>query len=138
MQQLMRMRGTSLSMREAGVLCPRLPKQSLVVRPPVRSHGLLMGDREEKRASMMTHAQAPSSGYGAAGTGNTYSRPSSEEQAKRARQLTELLQETLQISFQTGPRGFFRGLQAADAVLSLTREYLIKGTLDPPEVVLRK
>jgi len=86
---------------------------------------------------MVTHAQASgSSGYGA--TGNTYSPPPPQDPAKRAQQLNELLQETLQISIQTGPKGFFRGLQAADAVLSLTREYLTKGTLDPPEVVLRK
>lgn len=46
--------------------------------------------------------------------------------------------QTIRIVVQTGPKGIVRGLQAADAVLSLTREYLQRGTVDPPERVLRK
>lgn len=38
-----------------------------------------------------------------------------------------------------GPRGFFRGVQAANAVGGLAREYLLSGgQLDPPQTVLRK
>ncbi len=57
---------------------------------------------------------------------------------KRAEQLNELLQETVQLALQTGPKGIVRSLQAADAVLSLAREQLQAGRIDPPEAILRK
>jgi hypothetical protein len=65
-------------------------------------------------------------------------RSSPGDASKRARQLGELLQESVQIAIATGPKGLVRGLQAADAVLGLLGEYLQRGMTDAPEVVLRK
>jgi aarF domain-containing kinase len=42
-------------------------------------------------------------------------------------QMTELLQETVRIAISTGPRGFARAVQAAQAVTSLLQEYAAKG-----------
>lgn len=38
----------------------------------------------------------------------------------------------------TGPRGFIRSLQAANAVATLVQEQVLQGQLDPPQTVLRK
>lgn len=58
---------------------------------------------------------------------------------KRAQQLQGLLQETLRLAVETGPRGFIRSMQAGAAVSSLVQEYLASGgRIDPPQVVLRK
>jgi aarF domain-containing kinase len=57
---------------------------------------------------------------------------------KRIEQVQELLQETVRLTLQTGPKGFFRSVQVAEAVLSLAQETLQQGYVDPPEAVLRK
>jgi hypothetical protein len=44
-----------------------------------------------------------------------------------ATQVLELLQETAKLAVSTGPRGFVRGLQAAQALLSLVQEYARAG-----------
>lgn len=49
-----------------------------------------------------------------------------------------MLQETVNTAISTGPKGLVRGLQVANAVTSLTREYILAGTLDPPPRILRK
>jgi len=62
-------------------------------------------------------------------------------QEQQLRQLQELLRETVDIALQTGPRGVFRGLQAAGAVASIVSDYAQQaaaGRPDPPQVVLRK
>lgn len=66
----------------------------------------------------------------------------------RLQDLSVLLQEAGQLAIATGPRGFRRAAQAADAVVSLAREQATKlatpGTdisftaLDPPAVILRR
>lgn len=47
------------------------------------------------------------------------------------------MQPALSLAY-AGPRGFFRGVQAANAVASLARDYIISRELDPPQTVLRK
>jgi aarF domain-containing kinase len=82
-------------------------------------------------------ARSTSAPFGAAA--GSSARPVDARQAqKRAEQLNELLQETVQLALQTGPKGIVRSLQAADAVLSLAREQLQAGRIDPPEAILRK
>jgi hypothetical protein len=66
------------------------------------------------------------------------SSPSSSEQAQRVEQLRELVQETVRISVSTGPRGFFRAVQAAQSIATLAAEYLTRGSIDPLPVFLRK
>lgn len=60
--------------------------------------------------------------------------------SKRGEQLQSLLAETVRIVTSTGPKGLIRGLQAAEAVASLGREYLLQrgGRLDEPPVILRR
>jgi aarF domain-containing kinase len=58
---------------------------------------------------------------------------------KRSKEFQELLQESMKIAVQTGPRGLFRSIQAGQAVASLAQDYVLSGgQLDPPQVVLRK
>jgi hypothetical protein len=71
---------------------------------------------------------------GASGAGSADAR----QTQKRVEQLNELLQETVELAVKTGPKGIVRSFQAADAVLSLAREQLQAGRLDPPEAILRK
>ncbi|GLC36376.1 hypothetical protein PLESTF_000329900 [Pleodorina starrii] len=63
---------------------------------------------------------------------------SSDDQRQKIEQLRELVQETVRISVSTGPRGFFRAVQAAQSIATLAAEYLAKGSVDPLPVFLRK
>lgn len=89
-------------------------------------------------------SSAPSSSYSSSGpqadaAADARQQAASREQLqRRAAQLSELVQETGRVAVTTGPRGFFRALQAADSVGSLVREYLVRGTVDPTPVFLRK
>lgn len=69
---------------------------------------------------------------------STSSNAFSPDQVQRIEQLRELVQETIRISMSTGPRGFFRAVQAAQSVASLAAEYFAKGSVDPLPVFLRK
>lgn len=64
--------------------------------------------------------------------------PTPEQVQKRTEQLRELVQESIKIAVQTGPRGVFRSLQAGQAVAGLAQDYILRGQLDPPQTVLRK
>ncbi|GLI63614.1 hypothetical protein VaNZ11_006625 [Volvox africanus] len=59
-------------------------------------------------------------------------------QTQQVEQLRELVQETIRISVSTGPRGFFRAVQAAQSIGALAAEYLAKGAVDPLPIFLRK
>eukprot|EP01026_Neomeris_dumetosa_P033935 TRINITY_DN2720_c0_g1_i6.p1 TRINITY_DN2720_c0_g1~~TRINITY_DN2720_c0_g1_i6.p1 ORF type:complete len:537 (-),score=42.69 TRINITY_DN2720_c0_g1_i6:332-1852(-) len=63
---------------------------------------------------------------------------SPEERQQRLKDLQQLIQEINKIALQTGPRGFVRGVQAGSAIFNLSAEYLQRGQLEPPQVVLRK
>ena len=109
--------------RRAGP-CGRQPRQSVVA------------------ASYSGSARRPAGSFGA----NTIPPPppafeatrSREDLAKRAAQLNELVQETVNVTISTGPRGFFRALQAADSLSQLAREYIQRREVDATPVFLRK
>eukprot|EP00195_Chlamydomonas_chlamydogama_P005862 CAMPEP_0202905000 /NCGR_PEP_ID=MMETSP1392-20130828/32052_1 /ASSEMBLY_ACC=CAM_ASM_000868 /TAXON_ID=225041 /ORGANISM="Chlamydomonas chlamydogama, Strain SAG 11-48b" /LENGTH=446 /DNA_ID=CAMNT_0049592905 /DNA_START=376 /DNA_END=1716 /DNA_ORIENTATION=- len=44
----------------------------------------------------------------------------------------------MKVALSTGPRGFFRALQGADAVATVVREFVASGGSDAPQVLLRK
>eukprot|EP00884_Botryococcus_braunii_P021730 jgi/Botrbrau1/8240/Bobra.0392s0035.1 len=70
-----------------------------------------------------------------------YARRQSRNSGLRVEEFRELLQEILQIAASTGPRGFFRSVQAGGAVLEVGRDYMVQlrqGVRESPEVVLRK
>lgn len=71
-------------------------------------------------------------------TGQQQTPLTAEQVAKRQKQLQELVQESIKITMETGPRGFVRSLQAANAVATLVQEQVLQGQLDPPQTVLRK
>ncbi|KXZ49651.1 hypothetical protein GPECTOR_20g508 [Gonium pectorale] len=75
---------------------------------------------------------------GSASASTSTSSSSLDDPGKRAAQLRELVQETIRITTSTGPRGFFRAVQAAQSVAQLAAEYLAQGSVDPPPVFLRK
>lgn len=59
------------------------------------------------------------------------------DSALRLEEFRELVQEILQIAASTGPRGFFRSVQAGGAVLEVGRDYMVQlqqGVREPPEV----
>eukprot|EP01024_Parvocaulis_polyphysoides_P031857 TRINITY_DN28699_c0_g3_i1.p1 TRINITY_DN28699_c0_g3~~TRINITY_DN28699_c0_g3_i1.p1 ORF type:complete len:499 (-),score=67.72 TRINITY_DN28699_c0_g3_i1:91-1587(-) len=61
-----------------------------------------------------------------------------EEREKKFKELQILFREITKVSRDTGPRGIFRGIQAGQAISSLSIEYFQKGRLEPPQVILRK
>uniref|UniRef100_A0A383VQQ0 Protein kinase domain-containing protein n=1 Tax=Tetradesmus obliquus TaxID=3088 RepID=A0A383VQQ0_TETOB len=95
------------------------------------------------RASSSSNPWGTGNGAGTS-TSNPFASSSSqqltpEQLQKRSKELQELLQESLKIAMQTGPRGMFRSIQAGQAVASLAQDYVLSGgRLDPPQVVLRK
>ena len=83
-------------------------------------------------------------GNGAPGSGARGAEPASPrtmtpaEISSRMVQLNELIAEAGKIVIASGPKGFFRALQATNAVITLAQEYSASGAKDPPQVVLRK
>ena len=65
-------------------------------------------------------------------------RYSREQTTRIVTELRELLEEAIKLAGSTGPRGITRGVQAVQALVSLTQEYLTAGKLDDPPVILRK
>lgn len=63
---------------------------------------------------------------------------SQQQQQQQAEQLREFVAEAVDIAIQTGPRGLFRGLQAAQAAAGLLAEYAAAGAVDPPPKALRR
>ncbi|MEW5308611.1 MAG: hypothetical protein WDW38_000556 [Sanguina aurantia] len=64
--------------------------------------------------------------------------PSADETTRRVTQFSDLLQETARVAIATGPRGIIRALQAAQSVSNLSVEYISRGVVDPPQVILRR
>uniref|UniRef100_A0A061R0W3 AarF domain-containing kinase n=1 Tax=Tetraselmis sp. GSL018 TaxID=582737 RepID=A0A061R0W3_9CHLO len=101
---------------------------------------------DSSRAGNSSRSKA-SDGFGATPDNpfTTRGRPLTyEELQSRLEKLPELLQEISRIVLSTGPRGAFRGIQAAQAVMTVAAEVLqqsqsTRGAADiKPEVVLRK
>eukprot|EP00891_Asterochloris_glomerata_P001329 jgi/Astpho2/1329/e_gw1.00024.15.1_t len=70
----------------------------------------------------------------------TATRPE-QDLGRRSAQLRDLVQDIASTAAQSGPRGLFRGLQVADAVSRITREYLrsvVTGNPEAAPTVLRK
>lgn len=68
----------------------------------------------------------------------TTTRVTPEEAQRLITELTALLQESVQVAVDTGPRGFQRSVQALQAILSIAQDYARTGQVEPPEVILRK
>lgn len=91
------------------------------------------------RQKMQLRKAASSAGQTAeAPNGRRTTQVDPAEVSRRMQQLTDLIQEAARLSFSTGPRGIIRAFQATDAVVSLTREYISRGQVDPPPMILRK
>mmetsp|Transcript_22463 Transcript_22463/g.62309 ORF Transcript_22463/g.62309 Transcript_22463/m.62309 type:complete len:561 (-) Transcript_22463:24-1706(-) len=103
-----------------------------------RASSTSSGDRGSSRAS------ATSDGFGATPDNPFRGRSlTAEDLQKRMEALPGLLEEIFRVFVGTGPRGAFRGLQAAQAVMEVSREVLAttqSGGVDAikPQVVLRK
>eukprot|EP01025_Chloroclados_australasicus_P053580 TRINITY_DN631_c0_g2_i1.p1 TRINITY_DN631_c0_g2~~TRINITY_DN631_c0_g2_i1.p1 ORF type:complete len:511 (-),score=57.41 TRINITY_DN631_c0_g2_i1:255-1787(-) len=63
---------------------------------------------------------------------------SDEQRQQKLKELQVLVQEISNISRETGPRGILRGIQAGQAIANLSLEYVRKGQLEPPQVILRR
>lgn len=80
---------------------------------------------------------------GRAATSSTYrqGRKNPQDAAIKADQLSQLAREVFDTALQSGPKGFARSMQAANAFASIGSEYaqsLRQGKTLAPEVVLRK
>lgn len=109
----------------ANAVPPRIPGSSQS--PPRNEYGYNPGGAS-------SNTGFTSNTTGAAAT----SIPSQADINKIIAQLTELLQETIQIVMSTGPRGVFRAVQGATAIAELARDYVASGGSDPPHVIMRK
>eukprot|EP01023_Acetabularia_acetabulum_P016782 TRINITY_DN1830_c0_g1_i1.p1 TRINITY_DN1830_c0_g1~~TRINITY_DN1830_c0_g1_i1.p1 ORF type:complete len:517 (+),score=87.07 TRINITY_DN1830_c0_g1_i1:106-1656(+) len=61
-----------------------------------------------------------------------------EERQKKFKELQALFGEIMKVSRETGTRGVFRGIQAGQAISALSLEYIQKGEIEQPQVILRK
>ncbi|KAL0022009.1 hypothetical protein WJX77_005860 [Trebouxia sp. C0004] len=81
--------------------------------------------------------------FGHAATSSTQQqqRRKPQDPTFRADQLSQLAREVFDLALQSGPKGFARSIQAANAFASVSRDYaqsIRQGKTLPPETVLRK
>ena len=102
-------------------------------RPAPRLHDINRSSSSSSSWSNASSSGSSSSSASSSGRMKANRAGAPDDASKRGAQLAELLRETSRVALASGPKGFVRAMQAANAVLTVTQDFLQTGGNDPPQ-----